>query len=161
MKREAPDRSFVRDSEGAFLCLREDEGGIEGKEAIPQSTFCMNVPLLFYPLSLAESPGTSHFTNNNVAHHLLSITQGCLKGLLSFPKSSCSHELLISSGFSFTTSPTLNPDEYTSMRIALCFKLSTELRISATSSLLRTVGNLLSFRGLLTSYTNFFFSIVP
>ena len=37
------------------------------------------------------------------------------------------------------------------IRIALCFKLSTELRIFATSSLLKTTGSFLSFRGLLIS----------
>jgi len=49
--------------------------------------------------------------------------------------------LSMSSGFSLTPSPTLNPAEYTSIRIALCLTLSTDDRIFATSSLLRTTDN--------------------
>ena len=51
----------------------------------------------------------------------------------------------MSPGLSFTTSPTLNPEEYTSIRSALCFALATAENNFLISSVLKIPGMVLSF----------------
>lgn len=90
---------------------------------------CGNVPAFFCPLN-------SHFSGLYFFQYCFRISKAFWESrvylsFLPFAPLICISILLLSMSpvFNFITSPTLNPAEYTSIKTALCFTLSTDGRI--------------------------------